>query len=95
MKKNTFQSGASLIDGYLKKLCGDDQGLLAIIKEEWPETVGQKVSEHAQPVGLSNGILIVEVKNPVWRRELQMTAGKVVQEAVKKRYRQIKRIAWR
>ena|SRR5215510_4342498 len=44
----------------------------------WPLVCGKEVAERSQAVAFNNGDLIVEVPDPVWRRQLQSFAARYV-----------------
>ncbi|HUV30779.1 MAG TPA: DUF721 domain-containing protein [Acidobacteriota bacterium] len=45
----------------------------------WPEIVGEQIAARAQAVRYSEGILYVAVKDAVWRQELAMQIGEILQ----------------
>jgi len=46
----------------------------------WAELVGEKVAQAATAEKLEKGILTVRVKNPVWRYELTMQKGMILEK---------------
>jgi hypothetical protein len=52
----------------------------ALLKEAWFALVGPQTAKNARPYGYSNGTLLVRVRNPIWRRELALHKGKLLQE---------------
>lgn len=95
MRKHHFEKGEDLIEKFLEKISGDEPGLLARVKNDWIEIVGSQVAKTTQPEKFSNGILVVSVNNPVWKRELQLTAGRVIEMAVKRKFKTVKKLVWR
>lgn len=44
----------------------------------WPEVVGADLAQHAQPVRLAGGILVVEVSSPAWATQVSYLAEDLV-----------------
>lgn len=50
---------------------------MSVIFTAWPEVTGEVGAMHAKPVSLKDGVLLVEVDNPVWRTELKWMSGQI------------------
>ena len=48
---------------------GDASGLCSVFTR-WREIVGDTVADHAWPVALADGVLVVGVDHPAWRTQL-------------------------
>jgi predicted nucleic acid-binding Zn ribbon protein len=70
------------IDGPLKDLLRRLTGPRALKEYEafqkWQEVVGKKISEISEPVRILSGVLYVKVNDHVWRNELMMMSGDLV-----------------
>ena len=64
------QSSGTLVKGVLKHLKLDERLSETEILRVWQSTVDPNVSEHAQPVGLKNGTLFVDVDSAAWLSEI-------------------------
>jgi predicted nucleic acid-binding Zn ribbon protein len=52
---------------------GWDQSLAeAKMFVEWPELVGEGVADHAQPVGINNGQLVIQASSSAWATQLRL-----------------------
>ncbi|MCH9720454.1 MAG: DUF721 family protein [Actinomycetia bacterium] len=45
---------------------------------QWPEVVGDQIAEHAQPMRLSEGVLIVAAESTAWATQLRMVQGQLL-----------------
>lgn len=95
MKKLPFQKSDELIDVFLEKILDSKKGSLLKVKNAWPDCVGTDLACHTEPEEVNGGILYVKVKSSLWRKELKMTMGKMVEEKVKNIFPEIKKIVWR
>lgn len=76
------------IGGTLKKLI-KKEGLENEINQQkaidlWGEVVGQKIKENTEPLEVQFGVLIVKVKNSVWKQELQFQKEDIIKSLNKK-----------
>ena len=95
MKESPFKRSDELVDVFFDKLLDSKKGLLLKIKNAWPRHVGRDLAVHTDPEEVNNGVLYVKVKSSIWRKELKMSAGKLVETAVKEAFPEIKKIVWR
>jgi len=47
--------------------------------EAWEEAVGPAVAMHAEPTGIRDGVLFVEVDSSVWMQELSLLRESIVE----------------
>lgn len=76
------------IGGTLKKLI-KKEGLENGINQQkaidlWGEVVGKKIRENTEPVEVQFGVMIVKVKNSVWKQELQFQKKDMIKSLNKK-----------
>ena len=76
------------IGGTLKKLI-KKEGLENEINQQkaidlWGEVVGKKIRENTEPVEVQFGVMIVKVKNSVWKQELQFQKKDMIKSLNKK-----------
>ncbi len=45
---------------------------------EWKTLVGEVLAEHAKPVRVKNGVLYVEVDDPVWLSQIKYMKGGIL-----------------
>ena len=45
---------------------------------DWRDAVGDAVADHAEPVSLTEGVLVVAVDQPVWATQLKLLAPEVI-----------------
>ena len=95
MKKLPFQKSDELIDSFLDKILDSKKGQLLKVKNVWNECVGKDLSCHTEPEEVNGGILYVKVKSSLWKKELKMTMGRMVEEKVRAVFPEIKKIVWR
>ncbi len=76
------------IGGTLKKLI-KKEGLENEINQQkaidlWGDVVGQKIRENTEPVEVQFGVMIIKVKNSVWKQELQFQKEDMIKSLNKK-----------
>lgn len=59
----------------------------ASIQSLWSQTVGEIISKNTSVVSLKSGTMTVKTTNPVWRNELVMQSGGIIQNLNKKQNR--------
>lgn len=45
--------------------------------DAWDEIVGPQIAQHSRAIGLSDGVLLVQVDGSVWAQELSMLRGHI------------------
>ena len=76
------------IGGTLNKLI-KKEGLENQINQQkaidlWGDVVGQKIRENTEPVEVQFGVMIIKVKNSVWKQELQFQKENIIKSINKK-----------
>ncbi len=67
----------SLVEKFFRGL-GQEQRLReSRVFEVWDEAVGADIARNARPVSVKDGLLVVEVRNPVWMTELTFARPKL------------------
>ena len=46
---------------------------------DWREAVGEAVADHAEPVSLTDGVLVVAVEQPGWATQLKLLAPELIE----------------
>ncbi|MBN2363005.1 DUF721 domain-containing protein [candidate division WOR-3 bacterium] len=54
-----------VLDGLFSK---SEEGMPGVV---WKDAVGSPVNIHTKPISTKEGVLTVEVENPVWRQQLE------------------------
>ena len=44
----------------------------------WPEVVGKKIADNTEVSSVESGVVLVKVKTPVWRQELQLQKHDII-----------------
>lgn len=51
---------------------------LKMVFGQWREAVGEAVADHAEPVSLTDGVLVVSVDQPGWATQLKLLAPELI-----------------
>jgi predicted nucleic acid-binding Zn ribbon protein len=46
----------------------------------WDDLVGKKVADHARPIRINDGILYVEVDDPLWLAQIKYMKGGIIRK---------------
>ena len=46
----------------------------------WPKVVGKKIADNAEAESVESGVVLVRVKTPVWRQELQLQKPQIIEK---------------
>ena len=46
----------------------------------WPEVVGKKIADNTEVSSVESGVVLVKVKTPVWRQELQLQKYDIINQ---------------
>ena len=46
----------------------------------WPEVVGKKIADNTEVDSVESGVVLVKVKTPVWRQELQLQKHDIIDQ---------------
>jgi len=52
------------------------EGLIKV----WPDLVGEKIAQHAHPVDLKDGLLVIEVDGSAWHHHLFLLKGEILRK---------------
>ena len=71
------------LDGVVRSLRGGTGAVgearqMGSLFSRWTEAVGEHVAEHARPIKLDNGRLLVEVDEPGWATQLRFLEREVI-----------------
>jgi predicted nucleic acid-binding Zn ribbon protein len=69
---------ASSLAGELRRLGGPDPVLVTAVFAHWEQLVGPAVADHARPVSLSHGVLVVAVDQPAWATQVRFLATEIL-----------------
>jgi predicted nucleic acid-binding Zn ribbon protein len=58
------------IDGVARRLGGSAVVPLARLLAKWDDIVGPAVAAHVTPAAVRDGVLVVDVDQPIWRTQL-------------------------
>ena len=74
----------------------DSQAEIEEVRRIWDDVVGRQITEHAAPVRIDKGRLLVKVDSPVWFHQLSFLKNKMVSKINKAARRNLlKEIAFR
>lgn len=91
------RSSSEVLDRVLKQIRFDRRHAESEIARSWSHVAGADVAAHAQPTGLRNGTLFVNVDSHVWREELVRYRNHEVLERLQTAFGSdlILRISWK
>jgi len=46
----------------------------------WAEVVGEKIADNTEVESIESGVVLVHVKTPVWRQELQLQKHQIIEK---------------
>jgi predicted nucleic acid-binding Zn ribbon protein len=69
---------ADLLPSVLLELAASS-GNARSFQPAWELAVGPTISRNSAPVGLQNGVLVIEVSTPAWVRELEQRRSEIRQ----------------
>ena len=46
----------------------------------WSEVVGEKIADNTEVESIESGVVLVRVKTPVWRQELQLQKPQIIEK---------------
>jgi predicted nucleic acid-binding Zn ribbon protein len=65
------------LDQVLRSLRGPGRRDAGGVFGRWEEAVGAHVAEHARPVRLDRGVLLVEVDEPAWATQMSLLSNTI------------------
>ncbi len=81
----TAASLGKLVPGVMKGLGLEQRLQQSQVFFLWPQIVGADIAQHAQPVSLRNGNLVVAVDHPIWLQELSRYHKTLLLQKIKER----------
>ncbi len=69
---------ASSLAGEVRRLGGPDPALTTAVFAHWEQLVGPALADHARPVSLRDGVLVVAVDQPAWATQVRFLATQVL-----------------
>ncbi len=70
---------ASSLAGEVRRLGGADPVLTTAVFAHWEQLVGPALADHARPVSLRDGVLLVAVDQPAWATQVRFLATQVLE----------------
>ena len=66
------------LDVLLRKLGSESSTVVAGICSTWDQLVGETVAQHASPIKLELGRLLVEVDEPAWATQMRFLESEII-----------------
>ena len=66
------------LDVLLRKLGSESSTIVAGIFSNWSQLVGDTVAQHASPIKLESGRLLVEVDEPAWATQMRFLESEII-----------------
>jgi predicted nucleic acid-binding Zn ribbon protein len=57
---------------------GGDAGVVGLVFSHWEEAVGPAIADHATPLSLRDGVLVVGVGEPAWATQLRFLERQIL-----------------
>jgi predicted nucleic acid-binding Zn ribbon protein len=67
------------VERVLRHLGAPPPDALATVFGQWPQLVGARVAEHAEPVAVRDGTLVVRAQDPAWANQLRWLERELVE----------------
>ena len=68
----------ALLDAVLAGLGAPSAEAIVTVHEQWEQVVGAELVVHAQPVGIEDGCLRIEVDSPAWAGHLRWSEAEIL-----------------
>ena len=78
MSKNEFSSLADLLQSQLKKISGNGLAYTMELQKQWPQIVGQAISQHSSVLYIKGTTLYVGVESSTWMSELSLIKNQIM-----------------
>ncbi len=62
---------SELLERTARRLGGPSLGTTSAVFSRWDQVVGPDIAEHARPVSLHDGVLVLAVDHPAWATQLR------------------------
>ena len=69
---------AESLDRVARSLGGRDSSVMAVVFRHWEAAVGPSVADHARPLSLRDGVLVVGVTEPGWATQLRFLSADIL-----------------
>lgn len=69
---------AEELDSLLRRLGSESTTVVAGVFSNWHELVGSTVAQHASPIKLESGRLLVEVDEPAWATQMHFLESEII-----------------
>lgn len=79
-KKGPFASIGDILGKWTKSRKWDSKLRQYSLFSQWPEIVGTKIAQHAQPRIWRGDVLVVAVDHPTWMAELRMQESEILEK---------------
>ena len=60
------------LDAVMRSLRGPGRQAVGGVFGGWDDLVGPQIAQHARPVRLDGGVLLIEVDDPAWATQIQL-----------------------
>jgi predicted nucleic acid-binding Zn ribbon protein len=70
---------AAAVEHVLRHLGAPPPDALATVFGAWPRLVGPRIAEHAEPVAVRDGTLVVRAQDPAWASQLRWLERELVE----------------
>lgn len=71
---------ADELDSLLRRLGSESTTVVASVFSNWHELVGDTVAQHASPIKLESGRLLVEVDEPAWATQMHFLESEIIRK---------------
>ncbi len=71
---------AEELDALLRRLGSESTTVVAGVFSNWHELVGDTVAQHASPIKLEAGRLLVEVDEPAWATQMHFLESEIIRK---------------
>ena len=67
------------LDRISRSLGGSAPDVLSTVFAHWEEVVGPAIADHANPLSLRDGVLVVSVPEPAWATQLRFLERRILE----------------
>ncbi|MHB1089971.1 MAG: DciA family protein [Ilumatobacteraceae bacterium] len=71
---------AEELDALLRRLGSESTAVISGVFSNWQELVGDTVAQHASPIKLESGRLLVEVDEPAWATQMRFLESEIIRK---------------
>lgn len=69
---------AEPLDALLRRLGSESSAVVAGVFSDWHDLVGDTVAQHASPIKIESGRLLVEVDEPAWATQMRFLESEII-----------------